>query len=59
MISWLTKQFRKQLKELPNTIQIKATELYKIWKDDPWDSGIDFQPIQRNKTIYSISIGPS
>ncbi|GMT49267.1 MAG: hypothetical protein IEMM0008_0806 [bacterium] len=43
-------------KALAKNVQKKAQKQYKLFKENPYHSSLDFKKIQRNKTYHSISI---
>ncbi len=57
MISHTSKRFRDAFEQLPDEIQKKAREAYRMWKKDPWDKRVRFKQVHRTKPIYSVRIG--
>ena len=50
-------QFRKDFERLPKEIQALAREVYRAWRQDPWQSSLQFKQIHQNKPYYSVRIG--
>jgi hypothetical protein len=43
--------------DLPLHIQRKARESYRLWKEDPFNPGLQFKQIHPIKPIFSVRIG--
>ena len=37
--------------------QRKAREAYKLWKDDPYNSTLQFKQVHAGRPIYSVRVG--
>lgn len=57
MTSHTTDRFRKAFQQLPTHIQRKAREAYKLWKDDPYNSTLQFKQVHADRPIYSVRVG--
>jgi len=57
VISHVTKKFRKAFQALPLSAQRQAREVYRVWKQDPYNQVFHFKQIHQSKPIYSIRIG--
>ncbi len=56
MKSSVTKTFRKQLGDLPASIQEQATKAYALWKADPYHSSLQFKRVSQRQPIYSARV---
>ena len=56
MKSSVTKDFRKRLSNLPNTVQAKADKAYALWKTDPYHRSVQFKQVSQRQPIYSVRI---
>jgi mRNA-degrading endonuclease RelE of RelBE toxin-antitoxin system len=57
MKSSVTKTFRKQLDQLPASIQEQAAKAYDLWRDDPYHNSIQFKRVSQRQPIYSARVG--
>jgi hypothetical protein len=57
MISFVTEDFIKLFKNIPNEIQYLARKTYKLWLDNPYHPSLQFKPIHSIDTIWSVRIG--
>jgi mRNA-degrading endonuclease RelE of RelBE toxin-antitoxin system len=57
MKSSVTKAFRKQLSQLPKSIQEQATKAYVLWRSDPYHNSLQFKRVSQRQPIYSARIG--
>jgi mRNA-degrading endonuclease RelE of RelBE toxin-antitoxin system len=57
MKSSVTKAFRKQLSQLPKSIQEQATKAYALWRSDPYHNSLQFKRVSQRQPIYSARIG--
>ena len=57
MISYLSDDFIKCFKNLPNRIQQRARRSYKLWRENPDHPGLEYKRISRAKPVYSARIG--
>ena len=56
MKSSVTKTFRKQLNQLPNSVQKQAEKAYKLWDKDPYHNSLQFKRVSQNQPIYSVRV---
>ncbi len=56
MKSSVTKTFRKQLNQLPNSVQKQAEKAYKLWDKDPYQNSLQFKQVSQNQPIYSVRV---
>ena len=59
MNSVTTIKFRKCYSELPAHIQDLAKKSYKLWKEHPRHTSLQFKQIHKTQTIYSVRISLS
>jgi hypothetical protein len=52
-----TKQFRKQLSELPPHIRRQARKAFVTWHRDPWHPSLQFKQIHATRPIFSARVG--
>ncbi len=57
MKSSVTKAFRKQLSQLPESVQEQATKAYALWRSDPYHNSLQFKRVSQRQPIYSVRIG--
>lgn len=57
MKSSVTKAFRKQLSQLPKSVQEQATKAYALWRSDPYHNSLQFKQVSQRQPIYSARIG--
>lgn len=57
MKSSVTKAFRKQLTQLPESVQEQATKAYALWRSDPYHNSLQFKRVSQRQPIYSARIG--
>jgi mRNA-degrading endonuclease RelE of RelBE toxin-antitoxin system len=57
MKSSVTKTFRKQLDQLPASIQEQAAKAYDLWRDDPYHNSLQFKRVSQRQPIYSARVG--
>ncbi len=43
MQSSVTKSFRKQLDQLPTSVQEQAAKAYTLWREDPYHNSLQFK----------------
>jgi len=55
--SYLTGDFISCFKGLPKRIQQVARRNYRVWKDNPGHSGLQFKRITGKTSIFSIRVG--
>ncbi|MER3445610.1 MAG: hypothetical protein C4291_01710 [Candidatus Dadabacteria bacterium] len=53
----LTEDFIECFRKLPERVRQTARKNYKLWKENPYPSSLEFKPIKSTKSIYSIRIG--
>ncbi|MBO3460594.1 hypothetical protein G7B40_007790 [Aetokthonos hydrillicola Thurmond2011] len=56
MKSSVTKAFRKQLNQLPATVQEQAEKAYDLWREDPYHSSLQFKRVSQRQPIYSARV---
>ena len=56
MISVTTERFRKAYKDLPEQIKESARRAYKIWKENPKHTSLQFKQIHKTQAVYSVRI---
>jgi hypothetical protein len=59
MESHRTKNFRTLYKQLPDEVRRQAREAYRLFKNDPYHSSLQFRRVSRKQPIYSVRIGLS
>jgi mRNA-degrading endonuclease RelE of RelBE toxin-antitoxin system len=57
MKSSVTKTFRKQLDQLPASIQEQAAKAYSLWRSDPYHNSLQFKRVSQRQPIYSARVG--
>ncbi len=57
MISRILPSFKKSFGNLPKEVQHKAKEVYKRWKQNPFDTPLQFKQVHPSRPIYSVRIG--
>lgn len=57
MKSSVTKAFRKQLSQLPESVQEQATKAYALWRSDPYHNSLQFKRVSQRQPIYSARVG--
>jgi hypothetical protein len=53
MKSSVTKTFRKQLNNLPASVQEQAAKAYALWQEDPYHPSLQFKQVSQKQPIYS------
>ena len=56
MKSSTTKDFRKQLNQLPISVQEQANKAYALWKTDPYHPSLQFKRVSQRQPIYSARV---
>jgi mRNA-degrading endonuclease RelE of RelBE toxin-antitoxin system len=56
MKSSVTKTFRKQLGELPESIQEQAAKAYALWQENPYHNSLQFKRVSQRQPIYSARV---
>jgi len=56
MKSVTTKRFRDCFKRLPERVQKRARESYKLWKVNPEHPGLHFKRLQTKRSVFSIRV---
>jgi mRNA-degrading endonuclease RelE of RelBE toxin-antitoxin system len=59
MKSVTTERFRKAMSKLPEDVQQRARQTYKLWKENNLHPGLHFKQIHSKEPIYSVRIGLS
>ncbi len=56
MRSRITSLFRKRLRQLPKEARRDALKAYRLWKQDPFHSSLQFKEIviTKNKSLWSV-----
>ncbi len=57
MKSHTTSKFNNLFRMLPTHIQKLARKNYLLWRDNPGHPGLDFKPVNKSRSAYSIRIG--
>ncbi|HLP91315.1 MAG TPA: hypothetical protein VK184_22375 [Nostocaceae cyanobacterium] len=57
MKSSVTKTFRKQLDQLPASVQEQAAKAYDLWRSDPYHNSLQFKLVSQRQPIYSARVG--
>lgn len=56
MQSSVTESFRKQLAQLPASVQEQAAKAYALWREDPYHNSLQFKRVSRCQPIYSARV---
>lgn len=56
MKSSVTRTFRKQLSQLPKSVQEQAAKAYKLWYKDPYHNSLQFKRVSQRQPIYSARV---
>ncbi|MGL5831975.1 MAG: type II toxin-antitoxin system RelE family toxin [Waterburya sp.] len=56
MKSSVTKTFRKQLSDLPASVQQQAAKAYILWQEDPYHPSLQFKRVSQRQQIYSARV---
>lgn len=56
MKSSVTKAFRKQLDDLPASVQEQAAKAYALWHEDPHHPSLQFKRVSQRQPIYSARV---
>lgn len=56
MKSSVTKTFRKQLNQLPTSVQEQAEKVYELWREDPYHKSLQFKRVSQRQPIYSARV---
>lgn len=56
MKSSVTKTFRKQLHQLPASVQEQAAKAYALWREDPYHNSLQFKRVSQRQPIYSARV---
>jgi mRNA-degrading endonuclease RelE of RelBE toxin-antitoxin system len=59
MKSVTTERFRKAMSKLPEDVQQRARQTYKLWKENNLHPGLHFKQIHSKEPVYSVRIGLS
>ena len=57
MRSVTTEGFRKQFRSLPEDVQVRAKQAYRLWITDPRHASLHFRRVHPAEPIYSVRIG--
>ena len=56
MKSSVTKTFRKQLRQLPKSVQEQAAKAYALWRKNPYHNSLQFKRVSQRQPIYSVRV---
>ena len=56
MISRTTASFRRAFDQLPQQVQRRARESYRLFQNNPSHPGLRFKPVHLTRPIYSVRI---
>jgi hypothetical protein len=56
MTSYLTNDFRKSFRKLPDRIQRQARKNYKLWKQNPYHPSLEFKQVHQIRPIFSVRV---
>ena len=56
MKSSTTKDFRKRLNRLPESVREQADKAYALWKADIYHRSLQFKRISQRQAVYSVRI---
>ena len=56
MKSSVTNSFRKQLEQLPLSVQEQAAKAYSLWQKDPYHNSLQFKRVSQRQPIYSVRV---
>ncbi len=56
MKSSTTRDFRKLLNQLPNSVREQANKAYALWKTDPFHGSLQFKRVSQRQPIYSVRV---
>ncbi len=56
MKSSVTNSFRKQLEQLPKSVQEQADKAYALWQKDPYHNSLQFKRVSQRQPIYSVRV---
>lgn len=56
MKSSTTKNFRKQLNQLPISVQEQTNKAYALWRTDPYHPSLQFKRVSQRQPIYSARV---
>jgi hypothetical protein len=59
MKSKRTRRFRDLLRSLPKDVRKQAYDAYRLFRQDPYHSSLQFKRISQRKALYSVRIGIS
>lgn len=57
MKSYITREFRKLLRELPPEIRKQAYDAYRLFKVDPFHTSLHFKELIEKYHVYSVRVG--
>lgn len=57
MTSFVTGDFRKCFRELPDEIQKQARKAYKLWRENSAHSSLRFKCVNDKEQIYAVRVG--
>jgi mRNA-degrading endonuclease RelE of RelBE toxin-antitoxin system len=56
MKSSVTNSFRKQLEQLPKSVQEQAEKAYALWQAYPYHNSLQFKRVSQRQPIYSVRV---
>lgn len=57
MKSFISPDFRKAYKKLPEEVRSLAKKNYRLWRQNPFHGSLFFKQLKKNKPYYSIRVG--
>ena len=57
MTSGTVKRFWRLFHRLPAHVQEQAKEVFRRWRDDPFDRGLEFKQLAGRPGLWSVRIG--
>ncbi len=57
MKSYVTEDFVKLYRHLPEQVKLLAKKSYAVWKENPFHSSLQFKEINKNESIWSVRVG--
>jgi hypothetical protein len=59
MTSYLTEDFIREFRDLPDTVKKQARKAYRLWKANPNHPSLQFKPVSRSGKTFSVRISGS
>ena len=57
MTSRTTERFRRAFEALPNHVQDRARQAYRLFRDDPQHPSLRFKQVHASRPVYSARVG--